>query len=82
MSTKAEIREKLSRMARENHVLIESLSDRTELTSYAHLVREGNIWTDALQAAVREHEIVHIPAGLYLIDGSVLLPSNRRIEAD
>jgi len=82
MSTKAEIREKLRCMARENHALIESLTDRTELTAYRHLVREGTIWTDALQAAVREHEIVHIPAGLYLMDGSVIIPSNRRIEAD
>lgn len=82
MSTKAEIREKLERMARENRVLSEALTDRTELTAYAHLVREGSIWTDALQAAIREHEIVHIPAGLYLMDGTVTIPSNRRIEAD
>lgn len=82
MSTKAEIRKKLESMARQNHVLIEGLTDRAELTAYAHLVRGGNIWTDALQAAVREHEIVHIPEGLYLMDGSVTIPSNRRIEAD
>ena len=82
MSSKAEIREKLSRMACENRALIETLTDRVSLTAYAHLVREGGVWTDALQAALREHEIVHIPEGLYLMDGSVTIPSNRRIEAD
>ena len=82
MRTKAEIRERLECMARENHALIKTLSDRADLTAYAHLVREGKIWTDALQAALREHEIVHIPSGLYLMDGSVTIPSNRRIEAD
>lgn len=81
MSTKNEIREKLEIMARHNHILIESLEDRVSLKEYAHLVRGENIWTDALQAAVREHEIVEIPTGLYLIDGSVVIPSNRRIEA-
>lgn len=81
MSSKAEIREKLEAMARENRALIENLTDSVSLTEYAHLVRNENIWTDALQAAVREHEIVRIPAGLYLIDGSVTIPSNRRIEA-
>lgn len=82
MSSKSEIREKLSRMARENRALIDALTDRVSLTSYAHLVRKGGVWTDALQAALREHEIVHIPSGLYLMDGSVTIPSNRRIEAD
>jgi len=82
MSTKAEIREKLEAMVRQNRALSGQLTDRTELTAYAHLVRGENIWTDALQAALREHEIVHISAGLYLIDNSVTIPSNRRIEAD
>ncbi len=82
MSTKTEIRERLEFMILSNRALRERLTDRAELTAYAHLVRGENIWTDALQAAVREHEIIHIPAGLYLMDGSVTIPSNRRIEAD
>ena len=74
MSTKAEIRAKLESMSQNNRTLIETLSDRADLTAYTHLVREGGVWTDALQAALREHEIVHIPSGLYLMDGSVTIP--------
>ena len=81
MDKQTEIRARLARMQAENDALIEKLTDRALLTDYAHLARGENIWTDALQAAVRAHEIVEIPAGLYLIDGSVTIPSNRRIEA-
>ncbi len=78
---KAEIREKLRQMQLENAALIASLTDEVLLTDYAHLVQDG-IWTSALQAALSEHEIVHIPAGVYLIDDTVVIPSNRRIEAE
>ncbi len=78
---KAEIREKLRRMQLENAALTAALTDEVLLTDYAHLVR-GGIWTDALQAALDEHEIVRIPAGLYLIDGTVIIPSDRHIEAE
>ena len=62
------------------------LKDRVRLTDYRSLVRvvEGtNVWTDALQAAVRDHEIVVIPAAdePYFMDGTVVVPSHRRIEA-
>ncbi len=62
------------------------LKDACSLADYARLVKVvngTNVWTAALQAAVREHEIVRIPAAAkpYYIDATVLLPSNRRIEA-
>lgn len=62
------------------------LKDATSLADYARLaVRSNgtNVWTAALQTALREHEIVRIPAAAepYYIDASVLVPSNRRIEA-
>ncbi len=61
------------------------LKDRCNLTNYSALVTQvngTNVWTKALQKALDEHEIVTIPKGNYYIDASVLIPSNRRIEAD
>lgn len=62
------------------------LNDCASILDYATLVRMRNgvaVWTDALQRAVAEHEIVVIPPSdePYVIDGTVILPSNRRIEA-
>lgn len=60
------------------------LTDRILLTSYSPDIREGiAIWTNALQKALDEHEIVTIPASddTYWFDGTVIIPSNRRIEA-
>lgn len=62
------------------------LNDRISLEAFRALVRkdgEKEIWTDALQAAVNAHEIVIIPARTepYYIDSTVVLPSDRRIEA-
>lgn len=81
--TKAEIRAKLEKMTCRNRTLTETLTDRVSLTDYACLVRAGNIWTDALQKALNEHEIIVIPASdaPYMIDNTVTIPSNRRIEA-
>jgi len=65
---------------------IATLSDRVTLDAYSNLVtvQDGmKIWTEALQCALREHEIVTIPASEqpYFIDKTVIIPSNRRIEA-
>ena len=85
-----EIKEKIYSSLRkaevENKKKISSLRDRVLLTAYAHLAREsecGKVWTDALRAAISEHEIVEIPTGRepYYIDDTVVIPSNRRIEA-
>ncbi|MGN1410528.1 MAG: hypothetical protein ACI4XJ_10190 [Eubacteriales bacterium] len=84
---KQSIYEKLSSMESSNAEKIAALSDRISLTDYRSLVRtgeSGEIWTDALQSALNEHEIIVIPASdtPYLIDRTVIIPSNRRIEAD
>ncbi len=81
---KTEIRETLAKMAQENQSLIMKLTDRVSLTDYKHLVRPGNVWTDALQTALNEHEYIEIPAAdmPYMIDDTVTIPSNRHIEAE
>jgi hypothetical protein len=69
-----------------NEAEIASLTDSVSLLEYASLMREGEhgqIWTEALQAALDAHEIVVIPASeeISWIDSTVIIPSNRRIEA-
>ena len=69
-----------------NEAAIAALKDSVSLDAYAHLVREsehGRVWTDALAAAVKEHEIVVIPESdeVYWIDKTVFIPSNTHIEA-
>ena len=83
---KAEIAEKLKRMKEKNLFLINGLSDACRLSEYRHLSEActyGRIWTKALQAALLEHEIVVIDPSdeVYYIDGTVLIPSDRHIEA-
>lgn len=63
-----------------------ALTDAVSLERYRDLVVSvggTNVWTRALQRAVDEHEVVTIPASdeTYWLDGSVTLPSNRRLEA-
>ncbi len=86
---KAEILQKLREMERENRALIEKLTDEVLLTDYAQYVCAGEeagetveIWTDALQKALDEHEIVRIPAGVYRVDRPVIVRSNRHIECE
>lgn len=64
-----------------NEMLRATLSDKCFLTDY---VPCGSIWTNALQNALTEHEIVIIPKNNvpYFIDGSVTIPSNRHIIAE
>lgn len=73
-------------MRARNYALASGLTDRAELTDYSGLVRLENrleIWSDALQSALDEHEIVVIPAREkpYYIDRQIVIGSNRRIEA-
>lgn len=63
------------------------LKDKVDLLSYSSLAKRmsfGLIWTDALQKALREHEIVIIPASedIYYIDDTVIIPSDRMILAE
>ena len=69
-----------------NNEAIGKLTDTVLLTEYRHLTSEnehGTVWTKAFQTALYEHEIVVIPASseVYWLDNTVLVPSNRRIEA-
>ena len=69
-----------------NMARIAQLSDSVSLLEYRALVRgseHGQIWTDALQAALNEHETVVIPPSeeIYWLDNTVVVPSNRHIEA-
>ena len=66
------------KLERERQKLVNSCN----LTDYRALVRDENIWTAAFQKAVDEHEIIHIPAGEYIIDDTIIIPSNRCIMAD
>ncbi len=87
---KNQIYSRLSDMRKRNSDNLEKLTDKCSLTDYAHLVKTSeqdgitfSIWTDALQTALNENEIVVIPPSdePYYIDKSVLVPSNRIIEA-
>lgn len=69
-----------------NEDAINCLNDSVCLSEYRELVRAGQyglIWTDALQTALNEHEIIIIPPSeeIYWLDNTVTIPSNRRIEA-
>ncbi|MGN0833941.1 MAG: hypothetical protein ACI4RD_09890 [Kiritimatiellia bacterium] len=64
-----------------------ALTDVCSLAAYRAAVARvngTNVWTAALQAALRDHEVVRIPASdeTYWIDATVVMPSNRRIEAE
>ena len=69
-----------------NDEAIAGLIDTVLLTDYRHLTtssEHGTVWTKAFQTAINEHEIVIIPPAeeVYWLDGTVVIPSNRRIEA-
>ncbi|MGN1095037.1 MAG: hypothetical protein ACI4QR_01470 [Eubacteriales bacterium] len=84
---KKHIYEKLAAAKAQNEALICNLNDKADLSEYAFLMKtdeEKELWADALQAALNEHEIVVIPAREkpYYIEKQIVIPSNRRIEAD
>ncbi len=83
---KQQIETSLLQMKQENLNAIAQLRDSISLSAYAHLTKiteHGTIWTDALQTALREHEIVVIPSStdIYFIDNTIIVPSHRHIEA-
>ena len=71
----------LNNTVKENERLYSSLTDSVSLDAYEP---KGEIWTNALQSALNEHQIVYIPKreNPYIIDNSIVVPSNRRIVAD
>ena len=78
MEIKNKIENLLEKVEEQNERLFSKLKDRGNLTDYAP---NGDIWTGALQRALNEHEFVYIPKreAPYIIDTSVIIPSNRRI---
>ena len=80
-STKALIESKLLEMKLENENTIHRLKDTCYLTDY---LPDKDIWTAALQKALYEHNTVIIPESNtpYIIDATVVIPSNRRIIAE
>ncbi len=78
---KAELETLLRGVAIQNKELCEALDDEIMLTDYAP---KNGIWTEALQRALDEHERVIIPSAdePYLIDSSIIIPSNRHIIAE
>ena len=88
--TKEQIESELLIMREQNKKMTECLTDRVSICEYSHLLRKGkqgevevDVWSDAFQVALNEHQIVEIPAAKvpYYIDCTVIIPSNRRIEA-
>ena len=84
---KNEILKTLEGMEQSNKEKIHSLKKSAKVTDYSFLVREENnfeIWSDAFQRAVDENEIVIIPKKEtpYYIDKSIIIPSNRHIDAE
>lgn len=71
----------LDNVKRENARLTSTLCDRVSLSEYAP---KGEIWTDALQRALDEHQVVIIPKkdSPYIIDASIIIPSHRHIIAE
>ncbi len=88
---KVQIYASLERMAEENRAAQEKLTKAASLTEYRSLVKPGMqdetpvaVWSDAFQTALDGNEIVRIPASAepYYIDRPILIPSDRRIEAE
>ena len=88
---KQEILKSLSEMKKMSLSLIQNLTKKCVITDYISLVRTQNfsgkdikIWTDAFQKAIDENEIIIIPSNdePYYIDSSLVITSDRHIEAE
>lgn len=79
-----QIKSSTASMKLENERKCNGLKKKVFLTDYKPF-HDGDktIWTEALQMAVNDGEVVVIPKSEneYYIDGTVTIPSNRRIEA-
>ena len=85
--TKQEIINTVETAYKHNVELASMLTDACELTDYRALTYEKDgftVWTQALQTALNEHETVIIPPSdlPYGIDGTVTIPSRRKIVAE
>lgn len=79
---KKELEALLNDVMLENERLCASLTDTVSLRDYHP--SESGAWTSALQQALNEHQRVIIPSSAepYIIDDSVIIPSNRHIIAE
>ncbi len=83
---KQKIYTSLEKVRKELETEILNLNDVVDVTEYKSFVRydgEIEIWSDAIQQALNEHEIINIPSkeNPYYIDIPLIIPSNRHIEA-
>ncbi len=86
MNIRKEIEESTLQMRSENLQVASKLTKKALLTDFIGLTyqRDGKkVWTKALQRAVDLNEIVEIPSSdeIYYVDGTVIIPSDRRIIA-
>lgn len=85
--TKDELRGFLKKMEDTNEKNASRLTKQASLTDYANLTYLDEkglmIWTSALQKALDDNELVIIPASEipYYIDSTIIIPSNRFLEA-
>lgn len=85
---KREIRESLALMEADNYKMFSSFKKSARLDDYeSYVFKDENgtkIWSVAFQKAIDENEIVFIPraAEPYYADRTIIIPSNRIINAD
>ena len=87
MEIKSEIYSILRKTEEKITADIEKLKNKASVLAYENLTREENgvkIWTNAIQTALEECEIVEIPysPNPYFIDKTLIIPSGTRIVAD
>ena len=78
----SELQDILLSMEQNNNLLADDLSSIANVLDYSNFVKD-NVWTDAIQTAINENQIVIIPESSepYIIDKSIVIPSNRKIVA-
>lgn len=84
---KARIEWDVALMEARNATVEKMFSGETSILKYRDRVRAvngTNVWTDAINAALKEAQVVRIPqsAEPYYVDGTLVVPSNRKILAD
>ena len=84
---KARIEWEISFMEKRNSAIEQKYRGETSVLKYANKVRivDGvKVWTDAINSALADGQIVRIPASAepYLVDGTLIVPSDRKIMAE
>lgn len=84
---KACIERGIALMEARNAAIEKSFGGETSILEFRDRVRVvngTNVWTDAINAALKEAKVVRIPSSAepYCVDGTLIVPSNRRILAE